>query len=79
MRKEKRWLASLVFLSSMVLTIVVAEASGRFHGRTLLLLLLVLLQWCAVVWYSLSFVPFGRQMACAGLRRCFALCAGSAD
>ena len=41
MGKEKRWVASLVFVGSLVLTILIALSD--FHGRALLVLILVIL------------------------------------
>mmetsp|Transcript_21244 Transcript_21244/g.41566 ORF Transcript_21244/g.41566 Transcript_21244/m.41566 type:complete len:215 (-) Transcript_21244:78-722(-) len=74
MKAEKRWIASLVFIVSMVLTIIVAEAGVRFHGMLLLLGLLVLAQWCAFAWYTLSYIPFGRRLVARAFRRCFSRC-----
>ncbi|CAK9016748.1 unnamed protein product [Durusdinium trenchii] len=48
MGREKRWIASLCFVVSMVLTLLVALSPGKWHGRTLILLLLVLVQWAAL-------------------------------
>ena len=33
-------------------------------------------QWCALVWYCLSYIPYGRQMVGGCLKSCFG---GSGD
>mmetsp|Transcript_12184 Transcript_12184/g.28418 ORF Transcript_12184/g.28418 Transcript_12184/m.28418 type:complete len:266 (+) Transcript_12184:140-937(+) len=67
----------LTYVSAMVLTLFVVCGSPNFLGRGLLILVLVVLQWCALVWYVLSFVPYGHTVArkvLKGLARwCFAL------
>ena len=52
-----RLVATCVFLGSLVLTFISALAlqSG------ILTLLLCLVQYLALIWYSLSYVPFGRD------------------
>eukprot|EP00929_Paragymnodinium_shiwhaense_P083631 TRINITY_DN44620_c0_g1_i1.p1 TRINITY_DN44620_c0_g1~~TRINITY_DN44620_c0_g1_i1.p1 ORF type:complete len:231 (+),score=26.24 TRINITY_DN44620_c0_g1_i1:111-803(+) len=76
MMAEKRWVASIVFLTSMVLTLIMAN-SDYFNGRNLLLLLTVILQWCSLMWYVLSYIPFGRQTAASLIQRCFRCCTDS--
>jgi len=53
---------SFVYLSSMAITLASAF-SPHFFGRALLILLCVAVQWVALVWYVLSFVPYGHTMA----------------
>lgn len=50
----------MLFLSTMVLTLGLVF-SQPFLGRGLLILLCVGVQWCALVWYILSFVPYGHR------------------
>eukprot|EP00913_Durusdinium_trenchii_P010260 g9621.t1 len=76
MGREKRWIASLCFVVSMVLTLLVALSPGKWHGRTLILLLLVLVQWAALIWYTLSYIPFGQRTALGALRACWSRCLG---
>mmetsp|Transcript_117025 Transcript_117025/g.294420 ORF Transcript_117025/g.294420 Transcript_117025/m.294420 type:complete len:263 (-) Transcript_117025:50-838(-) len=71
MMKQKRWVASVVFVSSMVLTMLVVQLHPSFHGRVLLILLLVLAQWCSLFWYGLTFIPGGPQLAWRVVRSCF--------
>lgn len=70
MSKKGRAVASAVFLTSMILTLVVAF-SPAFKLKALVVLLLVLIQWCAMVWYVLSYIPFARQAAKGCFGRCF--------
>jgi len=72
MTTQHRWMASLAFVVSMVLTLIVASV-GYFRMKGLIILLLVLIQWVALIWYGLSFIPFGRQMARAVIQR---ICCG---
>lgn len=55
---ETRWGATMMYLGAMVCTVVAAFA---FHSAVLSAFL-CLLQYCALVWYSLSYVPYGREM-----------------
>eukprot|EP00931_Biecheleriopsis_adriatica_P095564 TRINITY_DN6915_c0_g1_i1.p1 TRINITY_DN6915_c0_g1~~TRINITY_DN6915_c0_g1_i1.p1 ORF type:complete len:193 (-),score=32.25 TRINITY_DN6915_c0_g1_i1:147-725(-) len=73
MSDKHRARASACFLLTMPLTIVVVEA-GHFPGRALLILLMVLLQWMSLVWYTLSYIPYGQKMALKILKRCFSWC-----
>ncbi|CAE7619655.1 SFT2D1 [Symbiodinium sp. CCMP2456] len=76
MGREHRWAVSLCFLVSMVLTLVVAMLPGNWHGRTLILLILTLIQWASLVWYTLSYIPLGRRTALAAMRSCWRRCMG---
>ncbi|PBJ71242.1 putative vesicle transport protein SFT2B-like [Trypanosoma cruzi] len=61
---EKRWIATTVYLVSVILTILCAIL---LHNA-LLVLLLCLLQCGALIWYMLSYIPFARNAvkACFG-------------
>eukprot|EP00457_Paulinella_chromatophora_P011132 gb/GEZN01011258.1/.p1 GENE.gb/GEZN01011258.1/~~gb/GEZN01011258.1/.p1 ORF type:complete len:188 (-),score=14.88 gb/GEZN01011258.1/:612-1139(-) len=58
MFEKSRWIATTVFLLSMLLTIVVAFAVKN-PG---LVLVCVIIQACALFWYALSYIPYGRAM-----------------
>ena len=64
---------SIVFISTMILTIIAVEA-GPFPGRTMAVLLMVVTQWMALVWYTLSYIPYGQKMALTLLKKCFGWC-----
>eukprot|EP00927_Polykrikos_kofoidii_P078854 TRINITY_DN75652_c0_g1_i1.p1 TRINITY_DN75652_c0_g1~~TRINITY_DN75652_c0_g1_i1.p1 ORF type:complete len:274 (+),score=24.44 TRINITY_DN75652_c0_g1_i1:91-822(+) len=76
MSHDSRWVASMIFLISMILTIVVASTDTTLKGRTLFILVCVVVQWTALVWYGLSYIPFGRRLTWQGIRRCLP-CGGS--
>lgn len=67
-RDKDRALTSSVFLASMILTLV-AVFAHPFFGRALVVLLLVVVQWMAQIWYILSYVPYGHSMGRNVLRR----------
>ncbi|OQR82631.1 transmembrane protein [Achlya hypogyna] len=54
-----RRVACIVWISSMLLTIIVAVTMSR---PGILVLLLVFIQYCAMLWYGASFIPYGRAM-----------------
>ncbi|KPA73336.1 hypothetical protein ABB37_09896 [Leptomonas pyrrhocoris] len=67
MFSEGRWIASAVYLLSMVLTIICAVVldSG------VLTIIMCLVQICALGWYILSYIPFARDAVKAGLSSLF--------
>ncbi|CAM9162336.1 unnamed protein product [Ascophyllum nodosum] len=57
-----RVVATVVYLITLSLTLFVALSPyARMPGRGVLLLLLVIAQFVAYVWYSLSYIPFARS------------------
>ncbi|CAK0785986.1 hypothetical protein CVIRNUC_009199 [Coccomyxa viridis] len=67
MFEKGRIVATLVYLVFMVLTLLCA-----IKLRSLILTLLCfIVQLLAMVWYSLSFIPFAREMAWKMVSRCF--------
>lgn len=62
-----------VFISTMVLTLWVVY-STPFWGRALSILVLVILEWCAQVWYILSYIPYGHTMGKKVLRKVGSCC-----
>ena len=61
-----RRITTIVFLLCLVLVITsaVLKATGTLDIPVILILLLVLLQYCAYFWYCLSFIPYGRKIVC---------------
>ncbi|ORZ40804.1 vesicle transport protein SFT2B [Catenaria anguillulae PL171] len=55
---EKRKLASIVYLASMAATLTVALVLGSAP----LCLVFCFIQFLALFWYSLSYIPFGRDI-----------------
>jgi hypothetical protein len=62
MTASSRWVAALIYLVAMIMTLVSAFKIG-IAGVTVLF---IVIQFSAMVWYCLSYIPFGRKM----LARC---------
>ncbi len=58
MMKAKRRIATLIYFSMMILTLIVAW--NRFKWP--LILLCIILQFSALVWYIASYIPFGQKL-----------------
>jgi len=69
-KAKDRVLTSFIFICTMILTLVVVFMHP-FFGRALFILALVAVQWCALVWYILSYVPYGHSMGRRALRGLF--------
>lgn len=70
--KDRRVSAS-VFLTTMLLTLKVVFGHA-FLGRALVILILVMAQWLAQMWYILSYVPYGQSMGRRFVTKCASLC-----
>jgi hypothetical protein len=53
---KKRWIASTVFLSSMLMTLI----SALVLRKSLLSLIFIIVQGCALAWYVASYIPWGQ-------------------
>ena len=64
MFKQTRYIASIIFLSSLIGTLVFAIwfFDKEVWWHKLFLLLLIFLQFCSLFWYTLSYIPFGRKI-----------------
>mmetsp|Transcript_8470 Transcript_8470/g.15352 ORF Transcript_8470/g.15352 Transcript_8470/m.15352 type:complete len:184 (+) Transcript_8470:115-666(+) len=60
---ERRRIATILYLGSLFLTLVVAFAFHNVPGQGPLLILLMVCQYVAIGWYCLSYIPFAREMA----------------
>mmetsp|Transcript_9223 Transcript_9223/g.12681 ORF Transcript_9223/g.12681 Transcript_9223/m.12681 type:complete len:207 (+) Transcript_9223:21-641(+) len=58
--------ATCIYIGTMLLTVIVAKKTGRIA----LVMPLIFLQWVALIWYSLSYIPFGQRM----LKSCVTFC-----
>eukprot|EP00388_Colpodella_angusta_P041129 GDKK01052332.1.p1 GENE.GDKK01052332.1~~GDKK01052332.1.p1 ORF type:complete len:159 (-),score=16.19 GDKK01052332.1:92-568(-) len=67
MAKAHRRVASLMYISSMILTIVLVCVQK--HAAPIVIS--CILQWSALWWYCLSLIPFGRRIAKHFCSRCF--------
>jgi hypothetical protein len=61
-----RFVATTVYLTSMVATLV----AGCVIKSTALCALCSVVQYGALAWYSLSYIPYGREMALSCLKSC---------
>ena len=64
MFKKTRFIASLLFILSLIGTLVFVFVfyDKKTGWHKLFLLLLVIIQFCALFWYTLSWIPFGRKI-----------------
>jgi hypothetical protein len=66
MKAARRRVATSIYLAAMILTVVVA-LTCRGGGCNLLILFCIFVQWCALVWYLASYIPYGQRM----IKGCF--------
>lgn len=60
MFQPHRLIATLIFLLSIVLTLL----SAFYWKKTVLCILFLIIQLCAYTWYCLSYIPYARTMCC---------------
>ncbi|KAI8368004.1 Got1/Sft2-like family-domain-containing protein [Choanephora cucurbitarum] len=61
-----RFWATTIYLALLVLTLILSLTLKNF----VLSIILVIVQFCALVWYSASYIPYGREV----IRRFFGSC-----
>ena len=66
---EKRRIATSVYLLTLIVTLSIAYGYEG-GGKTVLVLLSVLTQFLALVWYTLSYIPFARDMVLGCMKSC---------
>lgn len=64
--ESKRALATIIFLVSIVGTIVAAV----YVKSVILCIVLIIIQFCALVWYTASYIPFAQQMITSTCQAC---------
>jgi flagellar biosynthesis protein FlhB len=57
-----RIIATCVFILSMGLTLFAAFFFKDHATQVILCLLFLIIQWAALIWYSLSYIPFARNI-----------------
>mmetsp|Transcript_3858 Transcript_3858/g.7649 ORF Transcript_3858/g.7649 Transcript_3858/m.7649 type:complete len:236 (+) Transcript_3858:69-776(+) len=70
---EKRKLTSIVYLSTLCTSITVCFIPIPTGPKIGLLVILLLVQMCASLWYTLSYIPYGRASAKRMLRSIVAM------
>lgn len=56
-----RIFATIGYLATLILTLSVAFAYNG-GGKTLLIIICIIMQLLALIWYTLSYIPFARDM-----------------
>ncbi len=77
---RKRVIATLMYLGLLIATLGVAfgvpntQADGvtATPGKVTGIIALVIFQFAALVWYTLSYIPFARDLMKKGISSCFA-------
>ena len=68
----KRVVSTILFLGSLIATVVFSFFFDKSIGwHKLVLLLLMLAQFCSLFWYTLSYIPFGQKIC---KKICCAVC-----
>mmetsp|Transcript_556 Transcript_556/g.812 ORF Transcript_556/g.812 Transcript_556/m.812 type:complete len:173 (-) Transcript_556:220-738(-) len=73
---SERWLATTIYLVSMVITLVCAFVVPP-PWNVLAVIGALIFQFCALVWYSASFIPCGRKILKKIISGVFSCCTGS--
>jgi len=60
-KAKDRAKTSLIYFTTMILTLA-AVFARPFVCRALIILILVVIQWLSLVWYVLSYVPYGHSV-----------------
>jgi len=66
---EKRKFTSITYISCLFATLGCIFIPLPGFARLITLVLLVLAQFCACMWYSLSYIPYGRKWALKFIKR----------
>ena len=64
---EKRKMVTIVYLSTLLLSIVVCFIPFNKDAKLIVLVLLLIVQFLSSIWYSLSYIPFARR----AVKKCF--------
>ena len=67
MTSSTRWIAALIYVVAMALTFVSCFVF-KAKGGALIVLICIIVQFCAMAWYALSYIPFGRKLFKSCLR-----------
>jgi len=65
MKDPKRRIATLVFIGSMIMTFVCVFAIKS----KLLTLIFIVFQFVSYIWYVLSYIPYGREICSACVKK----------
>ena len=68
MFKKNRWIATCIYLGAMGLTLYAALGTKNVG----FVLICIIIQFFAMLWYSLSYIPFARK----AVKKCLRTCVG---
>eukprot|EP01039_Chlorochromonas_danica_P007956 gene7955-8776_t len=75
-----RLIATIVYVLLMFLTLFFALYPHEIRGRLVLLILCIFFQFLALIWYTLSYIPYARQAITYCLKQhCCSSCGGSSS
>jgi hypothetical protein len=69
MWKATRFWTTAFYLFMLITVLCVAVIPFELNGKIYLILFLLFVQVCAAIWYSASYIPFGRDMISACFRK----------
>mmetsp|Transcript_17091 Transcript_17091/g.53388 ORF Transcript_17091/g.53388 Transcript_17091/m.53388 type:complete len:221 (+) Transcript_17091:29-691(+) len=68
---SSRFIATTLYFVSMVATLFFAFYTGLPGGAQIgLIILFIFVQWIALLWYTLSFIPYAREYICTCCHEC---------
>jgi len=76
---KSRAVATTLFLSSMFATLLTALLmKPEGSGKVALVILLIIVQFCSLVWYSASYIPFAQNIICSTCKAALGRATGAA-
>ena len=78
---KERWPASTIYLLSIFFTLFVCFYAGiPDNARVGIIVLMLFIQWCAMIYFVISFIPFAKDYCCLvcteGPKDCIKSCCG---
>lgn len=64
---KKRKIATIVYLSTLATSIIICFIPFNQQSKLGILVILLIVQFLASIWYSLSYIPFARR----AVKKCF--------
>lgn len=64
---KKRKIATIVYLSTLATSIIICFIPFNQRSKLGILVILLIVQFLASIWYSLSYIPFARR----AVKKCF--------
>ncbi|KAJ8603316.1 hypothetical protein CTAYLR_009037 [Chrysophaeum taylorii] len=68
---KTRYIATLIYFLAIIATLFFAFYEGLPAGARIgLVIAAVFFQWCALLWYTLSYIPYAREYICGCCQEC---------